>query len=295
MNFIEPKATRITSYGFNKESILKDVEKVGRICWNSQDKATEDSYESFTKRLKNLNHFSPFEHGTIYLMLDYKQPNFISVCERYRYNPYSKIKTDIYHAYITTNYRVILENKWENDLKYICNPTENHHLRRTFEFTLPISISREFIRHRAFSFMELSTRYVNVAKKGLTFCIPYYADRNIIKNIQNNVYDIEEEILFREDSKGNKLDTATCMFVMSCKELENTFKSIEYLKTHEGYNPTPQINRDILNLSTATTLYMTGFDTDWEKFIELRSSKKAHPDAQKLALQVNSYLNATTT
>ena len=28
--------------------------------------------------------------------------------------------------YVTTNYRVLLENGWLDDLKYICEPTEFH-------------------------------------------------------------------------------------------------------------------------------------------------------------------------
>lgn len=35
---------------------------------------------------------------------------------------------------------------------------------------------------------------------------------------------------------------------------------------------------------------MTGFESDWENFFELRCSKAAHPDAQKLANELKELL-----
>jgi hypothetical protein len=65
----------------------------------------------------------------------------------------------VYH--ITTNLRVLVENDWLDDLKYLCEPTEFHEKRITVKFITGIDISRETNRHRVNSISEESTRYCN--------------------------------------------------------------------------------------------------------------------------------------
>lgn len=55
-----------------------------------------------------------------------------------------------------------------------------------------------------------------------------------------------------------------------------------------GYKP--QEARAVLPNATKTELVMTGFESDWEHFFELRCSKAAHPDAQKLANELKELL-----
>ena len=59
---------------------------------------------------------------------------------------------------ITTNLRVLVENNWLDDLKYICEPTEYHEKRYTVHFTADAGVMREFFRHRVFSLAQESTR-----------------------------------------------------------------------------------------------------------------------------------------
>ena len=40
-----------------------------------------------------------------------------------------KVKTDDKYAYVTMNYRHIVENNWLDDLQYLCEPTEHHEKR----------------------------------------------------------------------------------------------------------------------------------------------------------------------
>ena len=69
-----------------------------------------------------------------------------------------KVKTDDKYAYVTMNYRNIVENDWLKDLKYICEPTEYHEYRLTIKFICDRGVSHEFVRHRVFSFAQESTR-----------------------------------------------------------------------------------------------------------------------------------------
>ena len=74
-----------------------------------------------------------------------------------------KVKTDDKYAYVTMNYRHIIENNWLDDLQYLCEPTEYHHKRYTVKFILDRAIANEFVRHRVFSFAQESTRRITMA------------------------------------------------------------------------------------------------------------------------------------
>lgn len=127
--------------------IYKQIERAARLCYKSEDKITDDSYKRFIDMISSKGHFSPFEHGTVYLMT-----NSYSITGRYLDNPYSKVVVsgveDSYTYYITTNYRVIKENGWEKDLKYLCEPTEYHSKRISVHITTSRSISHELVRHK---------------------------------------------------------------------------------------------------------------------------------------------------
>lgn len=137
--------------------------------------------------LMDKKHYSPFEFGTIYLTLDVNSPleddheyvSKMNIRTFYQKNPYSKIitKTLNYHTtyYITTNLRVIIENDRWDDLKYQTERTQ-HTPRICVKIVTSRDISLEFVRHRAFSFLQESTRYCNYSSSkfdnNVTFVIP---------------------------------------------------------------------------------------------------------------------------
>ena len=247
------------------KGLKQAIERAGRTCYKSEDKITEDSCEEFTQRMVNSGHHAMLEHGTVYLYIKYGSPldndneyfKLVDIAIKYKKNKYSVVNTKVentywHHCWITTNYRVLVENGWLDDLQYQCDPTEHHEKRITVKFTLPISISREFIRHRTASFAEQSTRYCNYSKSKfgseLTFVKPYWYNQ------------CKEE------------------FESSCKYYEDTYMmAIESgLKAQEA--------REMLPLCTKTELVMTAFTSDWKHFFELRCHSTAHPDARALAL-----------
>ena len=59
-----------------------------------------------------------------------------------------EVKIDNNYAYVTLNYRHIVENNWFTDLKYVCEPTENHTKRYCVKFTCSRAISLELVRHK---------------------------------------------------------------------------------------------------------------------------------------------------
>lgn len=59
-----------------------------------------------------------------------------------------KVNTDNKYAYVTMNYRHIIENNWLDDLKYLCEPIESHAKRITVRFICDRGVSHEFVRHK---------------------------------------------------------------------------------------------------------------------------------------------------
>ena len=123
--------------------IYKQVERAARLCYKSEDNTTEDSYKRFMGMLSEKGHNSPLEHGTVYLITRYD-----NVIKRYKSNPYSRVIIQDNYAYITTNFRVIKEHGWEEDLQYLCEPTEYHEKRISVHITTSRSISHELVRHK---------------------------------------------------------------------------------------------------------------------------------------------------
>ena len=149
------------------EGIYKQIELAGRTCYKSEDKITPDSAKGFVDRMIKSGHGTMLEHGTVYLKLT---PSEIYIYHKYRDNPYtnanvvnSKDPYPVPTCYISTNYRVLVEHGWMNDLKYICEPTEYHEKRVTVKFVCDRGVSHEFVRHRVFSFAQESTRRETMA------------------------------------------------------------------------------------------------------------------------------------
>lgn len=239
------------------EGALRLAERAGRVAYRSEDRITDTSYISFIQRMKVMEHLSVLEFATIYLTV----PE--AAMDKWEYNPYSQITkgiegSDLHVYYITTNYRVILEKGLEEFMfKYIVKePTEHHPKRICFEVITSISTSREGNRHRKFSILESSTRYVNFNKDKFDNKVPII--------IPSYLYD--------------KYDTPTY-----AKWVENVDKiGGAYLDAiKDGANP--QEARSLLPLSTYTKLYWCAFESDWKHFIDLRSATSAHPDIREIA------------
>lgn len=282
MKLIKP-SFEIKEQGPGYAGILKHIEWVGRHCYKSLDKITEESAPKFVDMLVKRGHTAMVEHGTVYLRTysnyEYGEDELF---RRYSSNPYSIVKaigrvagstkeSDLVDGYyITTNYRVLLQNGWFDDLKYQCEPTEYHVKRITVKFVCDRGVSHEFVRHRVFSFAQESTRYCNYSKdkfgKECTFIIPCWLD------IPEGSTDSPEIPVLRE-----RYGTATGTFLNNLYWAEaNYFDLLE-----QGW--IAQQARAVLPNSLKTELIMTGTIEQWEGFFKLRDANDAHPQARELA------------
>ena len=269
MKLIKPTVEIIRQEEYDLLHVFKFIELAGRTCYKSENKITEDSASEFVDRMVKSGHGAMLEHGTIYLTIpisDISDPTIY----KYILNPYSKIFIDFTNSYITTNYRVLIENNWLNDLRYISSPNLFHARRTTVKFICDRGVSHEFVRHRVFSFAQESTRYCNYTKdkfdSELTFIIPCW-----IKDIkEDNYYSFIDYHSDNIDGSKEWYD--------SCLNAEKV-----YFALIEDDNWKPQEARSVLPNSLKTELVMTGFDSDWQNFFKLRCAPNAHPQAKELA------------
>lgn len=266
MRLIKP-SYKIWEQESGLEGVYKMIEKVGRVCYKSEDKIAEGTAKSFVDRLMKSGHGAMLEHGTIYLMIpnDHQAYNFFGdnwVRDTYGASPYSSVVWDSDKIYITTNLRVLVENGWLDDLKYLCEPTEHHVKRVTVHFVCDRGVSHEFVRHRVFSFAQESTRYCNYSKD----------------KFGNEVTFIEP--CWYNTSKSN--DLADEYFINSLEDAEWLYFNL----LDNGWKP--QEARAVLPNALKTELVMTGFvdESGWINFFNLRAlgtTGAPHPQAKELA------------
>ena len=260
--------------------LFRHIERCGRVCYRSEDKITDESNQKFLLSMINSGHHSVLEHGTVYLKISIKNPlydmhDYDKLSDDvafYKNNPYSRvvcvnetefvesnIEIKVSNYYVTTNFRVIIENDRMNDIfSYGCNKTKSHIGRITVKFVCDIGVSREFNRHRTHSISEESTRYCNYSKgkfgNEISFIIPswYYT---MTQEEQSTYYEF----------------------------LQNA--ELAYMKLIDSWKQA-QKARIVLPLNTATTLVHTAYVDDWYTFIDMRyhgTTGAPHPQAKELA------------
>lgn len=304
------------------EGIFKQIELAGRTCYKSEDKIDKYSARVFVERMIESKHYAMLEHGTVYLTLNIKSKNrnktvhypwyYNNAIARYEEifsyiqclflgNKYSIVKLSQNKDYtettmcITTNYRVIVENDWQEIMnEFLSEPTIYHERRITLKFTTNIGVTREGNRHRVNSIAEESTRYCNYTKdkfsNDICICKPSWFDNNDIDYI--NKFDESEWIeymLSKFDTKNpdflnfNTID----WYVMSI-----TFAQIAYRNLIKlGWKP--QQAREILPLATKSEVVYTAFVHDWKHWFDLRlygTTGKPHPNMLEVAKKASKLL-----
>ena len=230
------------------------------------------------------------EHGTVYLaildslpggfggpapeeeakMLDFYYNNkYSNVVERY-------IGMGAYQYYITTNYRVLLQNDRLGDLQHQCEPTEYHEKRITVKFVCDRGITAEYNRHRVNSIAEMSTRYVAFDRD------KFGGELSIIKPcwIEDNEIHPAHLLKYCEDIvAGTDEDSFS---VIDYWLFANLACEYSYLNLRRlGWQA--QQARTVLPLDLQTELVHTATIEQWKGFFKLRDAKDAHPQARELA------------
>lgn len=120
----------------------------------------------------------------------------------------------------------------------------------TFKVKIPIFVARQLMRHRCFSYLELSRRYVTNKKVDFEFYIP-------------------DEIKSNEQLYNEYINYINILLELYKKQIENKIK--------------PEIARAILPLSLYTQIWMQGDIYCINNFLNLRLSEHAQREIRLLA------------
>lgn len=285
----------ILEQGLTFSDGLRFVEDVARTCYMSEGKKTEDSYLGFCERLIKSQHLAMMEFFTLYLKVTSEDPRYKEVKSFYESNPFSWTRTEVIDGvlttWITTNYRVILENDRDKDSALMIEPEPYHESRRTVRLFCNRSVSHECVRARLASYAQQSQRYVCYSKErfggDITFIIP------------DKIYRIRDERAACVDSltgesmeylrklTGEELvrellihDRGVCCWWDAMKRDEEDYK---YLTLEEEW--AAQDARDVLPNAVSTILNVCMFEKDWAHFFNLRSlgtTGKPDPNMKRL-------------
>ena len=279
--------------------MAKRIEYVGRVCYASRDKITEDSYKKFIKNIINRGHTSVLEHSNIVIRttsISKMHINALLECYTEATGRPHFIRHLHFDDYFSGNIRAwrnicdvsdscVLYNTFgDENFEYawmfedllrkpknenrsykaeIVEPPKNSEIHNilTFEFIISRAVANEIVRHRQLSFAQSSTRYIN--SYDLEVVKPWWFDDYTMPN-----YDV---------LKSN--------FLTSAIEDERHYRV--YIENGKQ----PQLARDCLPQCTACNLCVTGTIKAWRDFIELRTAPGAHPDIRIVAEQVKNVVN----
>lgn len=261
---------------YSLKGIKQFIERCGRVCYKSEDRITDTSYEKFVDMLIKKDHARPLEFGTVHLLIpesDFKEVYAslaeigLDNCDWLQYCYYQG------SYYVTTNYRYYLDIiKFVPSMqKYFSETYSKYYPKRyTVHFIISRGIMDEFRTHVTLSHLAESTRYCNYSKgkfnNELTFIIPNWVNTHCPNK--------EQEGPSVPDMKW------------SSAMLNAEASYMNLLKM--GW--TPQQARDVLPLSVKSELISCGFGSAWNNFFYRRCAKDAHPMAREIATSLENKL-----
>lgn len=284
------------------EGAWHQIARATRVCYQSKPREGE-SDKAFVNRViikpatrENGSidfdkcHGAMLEHGTIYLIIP--RTSFVARTIHYMHNNYSKVLCgalfhDDNNDYVTTNMRVILENKWQDDLRFISAP-DLHIGRTTFSVITDIGVTRELNRHRVNSIAEQSTRYCTYSADKFGNEITYTSTSpflECVSDYKSYFHELCEDIAsncYKSTWDANDY----YMFGLLAAEFA-------YLGLKENKVPN-DIARQVLNLNTRSQAVYTAFNDNWIHFIRLRAdnvSGKVHPNIKIIADKIKELFN----
>ena len=262
VTFIEPTVLRVDCV-----NPWERIERAGRVCYAGTPKGGEEAVH-FCERLAVRGHMTPFEHASIRIMsTDLAPKSYLLTSIGDIGYKYPRLGLHYNSPWVEGTVRAFMEAGF--CLRSLIDRTDKIEPSPDFitlHITTDRGIANELARHRSLSyddrgysvewrcanncepsFVQQSTRFVNYDKAGLRFVVPMSGQH--------------DQTLWRAH----------------CQASADAYEKI--LESGEK----PQYARNVLPLSTATELIMSGYLRDWETFLNLRLAPDAHPEARVIA------------
>lgn len=279
MKLIKQSFEILEQTDYSLKGIKQFIERCGRVCYKSEDRITDTSYEKFVDMLINKDHARPLEFGTVHLLIpesDFKEvyaslvETGLDNCDWLQYCYYQG------SYYVTTNYRYYLDiiKCIPSIQKYFSETYSKYYPKRyTVHMILSRGVMDEFRTHVTLSHLAESTRYCNYSRDKFDNQITFIQPSWII--LDKEMAPINELCLLagQYDRENPNL-----RYLASLVDANYTYISL----LNKGW--TPQQARDVLPLSVKSELISCGFGSAWDNFFYRRCAKDAHPMAREIAI-----------
>ena len=279
MKLIKQSFEILEQKDFSLIGIKKFIERCGRVCYKSEDRITDDSYEKFVNMLEKRDHARPLEFGTVHLQMYISDFHKLrdTLCINNMWND-QWIK---YHyagnlTYVTTNYRyylAIIKVFPSAEKDFDPQDDELYPKRYTVHFITSRGIMDEFRTHVGLSHLAESTRYCNYSKDKFDNQITFIQPSWII--LDKEIAPINELCLL---SGQYDRENPNLRYLASLVDANYAY----VLLLNKGW--TPQQAREVLPLSVKSELISCGFEDAWSNFFCRRCAKDAHPMAREIAI-----------
>ena len=278
----------------------RKIEYAGRVCYKSQDKISDDSYERFIKGIVNRGHTSVLEH----------ERKMFAVAEEYwlkfwqhlfarsgksRYFNITSSKEGKY-VYISGNIRAwyeltkeesddfkedreIISNFLAKDYPYIFNSNEAIRLPTDVVFygADAEKICDDLSAHKAYTFEIVGSR---------SFTHQVVRHRTLSFSQESQRY-----CNYTAGKFGSSIKVIGSEVPDGAGHLLNQLEELYFDLIEKGAKP--EEARQILPNCTASTIVVTGTLEDWKKFLHLRVDEHAQREIREIAINIMHDLHLT--
>ena len=306
MKIIEP-SVELMRTGLEKEFITPEqfIEKVGRTCYKSEDKITDESAEKFVRGLIKRGHEAMIEHWSVIFKVNpfwYTQivDDYEMLTNTFGLRHFLRFTN---HEYSTGEVRCIVSGNmraWRDFVKagiddfgfvpqYLHGVVRNYPLFfPEFQDYVPGIIQNDKLFPISVSELTEPERKIH---QDVT--VKFVCDRGVSHEIvRHRTSSFAQESTrycnYGLDKFGNEI---TVIRPSWCKEGEDVYTIWRdgCILAEGAYfsllseNATPQEARSVLPNSLKTEIIMTTNLIGWDHFFELRCAPDAHPDIQEVA------------
>lgn len=280
----------------------RKIEYAGRVCYKSQDKISDDSYERFIKGIVNRGHTSVLEHERKMFAIP------VGVfCENYAYEEmfefehYFNITVNTSgtpsHFFVSGNIRAwynllngeksimyqeetkVLKNFLHKDYPYLFELNEDEDVR---EENILYGADAEKIcdnlsAHKAYTFEIVGSR---------SFTHQIVRHRTLSFSQESQRY-----CNYTAGKFGSSIKVIGSEVPDGAGHLLNQLEELYFDLIEKGAKP--EEARQILPNCTASTIVVTGTLEDWKKFLHLRVDEHAQKEIRRIAETIMNYLHLT--
>lgn len=311
MKIIKPSAEYMEHDG----DVYKFIEKIGRVCYKSEDKITEDSAIKFVQGLMFRQHYAMLEHETIYLKVSY---NFLKdFVEDLAFDDTDYLKYFNISGY-SVNQDNVISGSFRSFLDLFSSKARGfsvNHLKFVLGVYYPSIFGSCYAgnKYREGDCLVLSRQdfidtfkdYPKVLSKHLTHTVKFICDRGVSHefvrhrpcsfaqestrycNYSNSKFGNEITVIkplffsrLEDTPDSVKYDNSTyASWLLSCERAES--KYFELLEK----GATPQEARSVLPNSLKTELVITATEKEWQHIVDLRlkgTTGAPHPQMKEV-------------